>query len=401
MKTKFYNRILLLTLLAMLTGVLQNVTYGFNITGSVLVGEGSLQFFKKGKRVNSTNELSAGDSVVVYAIPAENEALTFMMVGDDLFYSSPVLLVVSNNISVEAGFEAKKIIFKETFGKSSTYTADLGGTNNYTGFDTPTSTAEISTINGLKGNSSIHNIARNTNDLNYNPDSIDNPHSTHVYLQVSNVAVKFAVGQELVGENIQIKFRFLPVFSGTNNLYNYSSLTVKLNNTAFSPLTYGNGVIVNPFFINLENPLDPENTSLSGITSPHRAPYIVIPVPENYPSISQIMISQAQQTAPYTNRGRLDDIILVADGEPNGVEDHHVIPSVYAVVTDYDIEFRGNLQSGDLISIYNLVSGSAVITKTITSDRVLIQTNNLPTGVYVASVKDTKGIVNSFKVIIK
>ncbi|MPM84963.1 hypothetical protein SDC9_132039 [bioreactor metagenome] len=184
-------------------------------------------------------------------------------------------------------------------------------------------------------------------------------------------------------------------------MYDYSSLTVKLNNTAFTPLTYGNGVRINPFFINLENPSDAENTSLSGITAPHRAPYIVVPVPENYPNISQILISQAQQTAPFTNRGRLDDLILVADGDPNGIDDHHVVPSVYAVVTDFDIEFRGNLQSGDQISIYNLVSGAAVITKTVESDRVLIPTTNLPTGIYVASVKDSKGMINSFKVVVK
>ncbi|MEA4935526.1 MAG: T9SS type A sorting domain-containing protein [Paludibacter sp.] len=401
MKTRFYTRLLFFTLFILFVYGAQFAAYGFNITGSVIVGEGSLQIFKNGKRVLPTTELVAGDSVVVYAMPAENEALSFMMIGDDLFYSSPVLLVVSNNITVEAGFEAKRIIFKETFGKSPTYTADLGGDNNYTGFDTPTSTAVISTINGLKGNSGIHNIAQKTNDPNYSIDSIDNPHSTHVYLQVSNVAVKFAEGHELVGENIQIKFRFLPVFAGTNYLYDYSSLTVKLNNTAFTPLTYGNGVRINPFFINLENPSDAENTSLSGITAPHRAPYIVVPVPENYPNISQILISQAQQTAPFTNRGRLDDLILVADGDPNGIDDHHVVPSVYAVVTDFDIEFRGNLQSGDQISIYNLVSGAAVITKTVESDRVLIPTTNLPTGIYVASVKDSKGMINSFKVVVK
>jgi len=123
----------------------------------------------------------------------------------------------------------------------------------------------------------------------------------------------------------------------------------------------------------------------------------LFPFPKIYPTISQIIITQTQQAAPYNNRGRLDDLILVADGAPNSIHEIKAIPTVYAVVTDADIEFRGALKIGDKISLYNLISGAAIITKTVTSDRELVSTLHLPMGVYVASVKDVNGEINSLK----
>lgn len=405
MKTKNYYFILFGGLMMFLLYVNPFSAGAFNATKSVLVGDGTISLYRDGKNVLPTTDLAAGDTVIVYAFPSDNESLTFLMIGENIYYSSPVLVKVTGNVDVQAGFEAKRIIFKETFGLSDTYFINLGGgeaAGAYTGYDTSSDVAEISTINGQTSNSKIHNLARNTNDLNYNPDSIDNPNSTHVYLQASNLAVRFAEGKELTGENMQIKFRYLPVQSSESNLYyNYSGLQVKLNNTAFTPLEYANEVSMRVFWNNADNPDDPESAHLTGITSPHRAPFVVFPVPENYTSISSILITQSQQTAPFNNRGRLDDLIVVADGDPSGLAGQSLLPSIYAVVTDADIEFRGDLKTGDEISIRNLVSGSAVKTCMVNSDRVLIPTVNLPAGVYIATVRDSHGELNSFKVIIK
>jgi hypothetical protein len=401
MKTKIYTKLTNLTLVIMLLCATQVVS-ALEVTKSVLAGEGEIELFKNGKKVLPTTEFAAGDTLIVFASPAENEALTFLMIGENIYYSSPILVEVNSNIDIQAGFEAKRILFKETFGAAQAFVTQLGGGVDggaYAGYDTPADVAEISTINGLASNSKIHNYPRNTNDTNYDPDNADNPHTTHVYLQASNLAVKFAAGKELVGENIQIKFRHVPVKANdANTHYNYDGLQVKLNNTSFTALEYGNSVKMHTFWNNSDNPDDPENTELGSLTT-YIAPFVVITVPENYPNISSIMISQSQQSTPFNNRCRIDDIIVVADGDPSSV--YNVSnPTVFAVVSDIDVEFRGELKIGDKISIFDL-TGTVVKSQIVNSDRVLISTYNLPAGVYVAFVKDQQGEVNSFKIMLK
>jgi hypothetical protein len=398
MKTKNYFKIKCLTFIAFFLSSILFVN-AFEVTKSVLAGAGQIELFKNGKKVIPTTEFASGDTLIVFASPSENESLSFIMIGDDIFYSSPILVRVNSNINIQVGFEAKRILFKETFGKAEVYVSQLGGgvdANAYTGYDTSSEVAVISTIDGKTNNSKIHNNARNTNADDYDPSNADNPHTTHVYLQNSNMAIKFAEGKELVGDNMQIKFRHTTLFAA-DRYYDYDRLLVRLNNTAFTPLEYGNSVQMPVFWNNIENPNDPESTGLNPLTT-YLAPFVVIPVPENYPKISSIMIIQQNATAPFMNRSRVDDIIIVADGDPSSV-DKVSIPSIFAVITDFDIEFRGSMKIGEVISIYNL-SGTIVKSQLVTSDRVLISTSDLPAGLYVASVKDKHGEVNSFKVML-
>jgi hypothetical protein len=399
MKTKIYLKITSLTLVAFFLCSMQFVN-AFDVTKSVLSGAGQIELFKNGKKVLPTTEFASGDTLIVFASPAENESLSFILIGENIYYSSPILVRVNSNIDIQVGFEAKKIIFKETFGKAEVYVTQLGGgvdAGAYTGYDTSSEVAVISTIDGKMNNSKIHNNARNTNAVDYDPSNADNPHTTHIYLQSSNMAIKFAEGKELVGTNIQIKFRHTTLFTA-DRYYNYDGLLVRLNNTSFTPLEYGNSVQMPLFWNNVENPNDPENTGLGALTT-YLAPFVVIPVPENYPKISSIMIVQTNTPAPFMNRSRVDDVIIVADGDPNSV-DKVSMPSIFAIVTDFDIEFRGSLKIGDVISIYDL-TGTIVKSQIVTSDRVLISTSDLPAGVYIASVKDQQGEVNSFKIMLK
>lgn len=401
MKTKNYLILFQLTVLILFLGISSHIL-AFNVTSEVLTGKGKIELFKNGKKVVPATEFAAGDTLIVFASPSDNESLSFLMIGDNIYYSSPIFVEVKNNISIQAGFEAKKILFKETFGTAQAFVTQLGGGESasaYTGYDTPADIATISTINGQTSNSKIHNYARNTNDPAYNPENENNPNTTHVYLQVSNMAIRFAAGKELVGENIQIKFRHAPVRSNeSNNYYNYNGLQLKLNNTAFTALEYGNSVKMQLFWSNIDNPGDPESTGI-GNSSTYLAPFVVIPVPANYTGIASIMITQASQSTPFNNRCRIDDIIIVADGEPTNVENAYM-PAMYAVVSDFDVEFKGAMKMGDPITLYN-ISGTAVKTQLVASDRVLIPTNDLPAGVYIASVKDIRGEINSFKIILK
>jgi hypothetical protein len=400
MKTKNYLRFFQLSTLALLLGVSSQL-WAINVTSEVLVGKGKVELFRNGKKVVPATVFAAGDTLIVFASPANDESLSFLMIGENIYYSSPILVEVRSNITIQAGFEAKQILFKETFGTAQAFVTQLGGGESagaYAGYDTPASTATISTINGQTSNSKIHNYARNTNDPAYNPENENNPNTTHVYLQASNLAIQFAAGKFLVGDNIQIKFRHAPVRANeSNNYYNYEGLQVKLNNTAFTGLEYGNSVKMHLFWNNNDNSEDPESTGIGNSTT-YLAPFVVIPVPENYTSISSLMITQSQQSTPFNNRCRIDDIIVIADGDPSNVKQVS-IPTVFAVVTQLDVEFRGSLNIGDIITIYN-VTGSVVKSQLVNSDRVLIPTYDLPPGVYVASVKDKQGDVNSFKIIL-
>jgi hypothetical protein len=386
----------------MLLTLSNNSTSAFTVTSSVVTGSGSLNLYKGGKNLLPTTILNIGDTVIVYASPAENAALSFLTVGSDVCYSSPVQVIINGDIDVTVGFETKSILLKETFGIASAYATKLNGATPYANYDTPMSVAEIiPNETGGNSNTSILNLAQKTDDPFYSVDSVNNPHSTHVYLQASNVVIKFAAGKALTGQNMQIKFRYLPVQStSANTHFNFSSLQVKINNITQPPLVYGNSVKMPFFWINPENPLDPESPNLIGITSAHRAPFVVVPITSNYSSVSQIIVQQIQQSVPFINRGRLDDIIVVGD-VASGLSDVNSIPTVFAVETNRDIEFRGSMQVGTKISVYSMLGGTEVRTKIITSNRELISTSSLPAGVYIGKVKDTNGCVNSFKLIVK
>ena len=402
MKTKFYSLMGRVSLIAIFLFISQSSAFAFTATSSVLAGTGNLNLYKGGKNVLPTTNLNVGDTVIIFASPADNESLSFLMVGSDLFYSSPVQVVVSANLEVSAGFETKTVLFKETFGTATIYASKLNGATPYSSYDTPADVASIiPNETGSTSNTSILNLAQKTDDPLYTLDSVGNINSTHAYLQASNVVIKFATGKALTGQNMQVKFRYLPTQSTAANTYfSFTSLLVKINNITQPTLVYGNSAKMPVFWSNLENLLDPENPGLNGITAPHRTPFVVVPITSNYPSVSQIIIQQVQQTAPLINRGRLDDIIVVGDFT-SGVNDLNLLPTVFVVESNEDIEFRGSMLIGTQISIYSLLSGAAVRTKTVSSDRELISTASLPAGVYVGAVKDNNGTVNSFKVIVR
>lgn len=402
MKTKFYTLVGKLCPIIIFL-ILSNVsTFAFTVTSSVASGSGSLNLYKGGKNLLPTTVLNIGDTVIIYASPAENASISFLTVGSDVYYSSPVQVVINGNIDVTAAFEAKSILFKETFGTATSYATKLNGATPYTNYDTPTDVAAIiPNETGGNSNTSILNLAQKTDDPLYSVDSVSNPHSTHAYLQASNIVIKFAAGKALTGQNMQIKFRYLPVQSSSANThFSFSSLQVKINNITQPSLVYGNSAKMPFFWINPENPLDPESPNLIGITASHRTPFVVVPITSNYPSVSQIIIQQVQQSLPLINRGRLDDIIVVSD-VASGVYDLNSSPKVFVVETNDEIEFRGSMLQGTKISVYSLMGGAAVRTKTVTSDRELISTSTLPKGVYIGTVKDTNNSVNSFKLIVR
>lgn len=385
------NCFIFLGLLFSLLNVSSSV-FAFKVSTQVISGEGKVEIFTvNGRRVLSETELSSGDKIIVFVSPKEQYGIEYMLVGDNIYYESPIQLDVTQDLNIEVGFKLQNVLFKETFGYSDIKAVK---TTLYKNYDTSEDVAVITTNSGNESNSSIHNTAL----FNDDPSDDNDPDITHLYLQASDVKIQFAEGHKIKNSgDLQIKFRHMPVTQTDKDgniiasKYNYTTaLGVKINNIQ-QPSIFKQNVEGEAFYNDLDNPDSPENTNINNIT---QAPFVVLPIPTEYQEISSIIIQNVQQKVPYLNRCRIDDILIVGGDRTSisNISSNKVI----SVLSGNMLNFIGELKLKGNIVIYDINGEMLKSFKVTDSKSYSINCGDLP-NLIIAVVPCADGSLCKFK----
>lgn len=342
----------------------------YTISGIVKKGNGTLHFFKTGTQISSASVLNTGDTVTVFASPADNEGLESLIIGTTTYQSAPINVVIGTaNLAVEASFVIKTVYFHESFGKLTTasiaeFYQDADSV--YNGYDNANEAIFSSTNAATKVKNYTFGKSNFTSD------------ATEIYMQNSNFTIKMYCDKIINAYNLQIKFRLIPVNS--NDLrFGFSKLDITTND-ATSRIPIGNEPVI-PVF---------SATSTAPFVAPtyaHLAPFTVLNIPNSgtYPININSLKFKINTVAGFLNRCRIDDISIVGDNSSTKVTSQNYSNDITISTNKINLTLDGNIKIGSIVKLYNLL-GVQLVTKTVTDSKTQLSTKDLIPGVYVISV---------------
>jgi hypothetical protein len=192
------------------------------------------------------------------------------------------------------------------------------------------------------------------------------------------------------GQVWQLKFKLIPsVNDSLDKLPPLSNIQIEYNNVG-TILPYADGTVI---------------LQSSDSVILNNAPVVVV----NLPSNTQFnwMSFRAPNVTGFTNRARIDDVIII--GISGGAKVPKTLTSVVnstgshnisVTSTSNQLRVTGDLLIGSEIEIFSLLSGSKIASKKIVNIPEVLSTFGFPDGVYVVSVKDSKGVYVNIKAII-
>ena len=360
-----------------------HTAFSLNISGNVTKGLGTIQFFKDGKRINSTTVLNAGDIVTIYASPETNESLDYLKVNQTSYLSAPVTITIGiENIVCETAFTSKSVFFKETFGELNARTATVVASDTaYVGYDN----YDFALYGSVNGGSLIWNTTFGT--AGYSIDATD------FFLRNSSLSIGLFCSNRIFAHNVQIKFRMIP----NTAVFSYIALKATLNDDT-TTLKIGNQYVAPvktiPLFVSPD------------VTYTHTAPYTVINIPDKGIDLTEVnkLTIKMNTITGYSNRCRIDDVTIVGDSSLSitEVQEFFADPTQKISITKElnSMILSGNILSNSNVKLYD-VTGVLIMNSKFVGDKLEISTNKFHSGVYIVSALNKKEELVSIKVVIQ
>ena len=361
--------------------ILPATSYAYFVSSLVKKGTGTISIFKAGVQIASTTVLNTGDTITVFASPADSEGLESLVIGTSSYKSAPINVVIGTaNVAIEASFATRTVYFQESFGKLSTAAVAefyQEADSVYNGYD-----------NATEAIFSATNAATKVKNYSFGKSTFTTD-ATELYMQNSNFTIKMYCDKIINAYNLQVKFRLIPV-NNAGLKFSFSNLDVKINDETARKYI-GNEPLM-PIFSTIST------TQFKGISYACQAPFTII----NFTGtdINPITLSsinfKINTITGFLNRCRIDDLIITGDNVLSSTNQINDV-DINSEIKDNKLFILGKLYPASFIRLYNMLGVEINQTKVI-DDNPNIKINNIPNGIYLITVNDLNNKIHTLKI---